>query len=183
MNLKPFVYTAAVSLLGLAAACSSSDKSKTTDSETLTVAAEEVTPQDSVQLFPYSAEFFQNAERKGNGMDSTWAETKTGLKYAIIEQKEGPKPSATDAVTVQYAGQLTNGMKFDSSYDRPEPATFPLNQVIKGWTEGLQLMSVGSIYEFYIPSELGYGEQGMPPAGIPGGAPLMFRVELLKIGE
>lgn len=186
MNLKPFAYAAAVSLVGLSAACSSNNKSNDSANADTVAVVDEATAAEAQfdpKVFPYTAEFFNNPERKGNGMDSTWAVTASGLKYAVIAQAEGAKPKAEDTVTVHYAGALTNGQQFDSSIDRGEPTSFPLNRVIKGWTEGLQLMSVGSTYEFYIPYDLGYGEQGQPQAGIPPFAPLMFRVELIKIGE
>ena len=106
--------------------------------------------------------------------------TASGLKYEVLKEGTGPKPSATDKVTVHYKGTLTDGTVFDSSYDRGQPATFPLNQVIKGWTEGVQLMPLGSKYKFTIPPELGYGARG---AGgkIPPNATLVFEVELIKI--
>ena len=91
-------------------------------------------------------------------------------------------PKATDTVTVNYKGTLMDGTTFDSSYDRGQPATFVLNQVIPGWTEGVQLMKVGSKYKFYIPSALGYGERGA--GGVIGpNAPLVFEVELVSIGQ
>ena len=106
--------------------------------------------------------------------------TASGLKYEVLKEGSGTKPTATDSVTVHYKGTLTDGTVFDSSYDRGQPATFPLNRVIKGWTEGVQLMSVGSKYRFTIPPELGYGAAG---AGgkIPPNSTLIFDVELLKI--
>lgn len=107
-------------------------------------------------------------------------QTDSGLQYRVITQTEGPKPAATDRVTVHYRGTLADGTQFDSSYDRGTPATFPLNGVIPGWTEGLQLMSVGSKYVFYIPPELGYGVGGIPDV-IPPNAVLIFEVELLAI--
>lgn len=109
-------------------------------------------------------------------------ELPSGLQYEVIKAAEGPKPVATDEVTVHYKGTLTNGFQFDSSIDRGQPATFTLNQVIPGWTEGLQQMSVGSKYRFFIPYSLGYGERG---AGkdIPPYSTLIFEVELLKIGK
>lgn len=107
--------------------------------------------------------------------------TASGLRYEILKDTIGEKPSATDKVTVHYTGKLTNGDIFDSSVERGEPATFPLNAVIKGWTEGVQLMSVGSKYRFYIPGNLAYGEQGVPQAGIGHNATLIFDVELLGI--
>lgn len=109
--------------------------------------------------------------------------TASGLQYEIIQDATGPKPAATDNVTVHYTGKLVDGKVFDSSVERGEPVTFPLNGVIKGWTEGVQLMSVGSKYKFYIPGNLAYGEQGVPQAGIGPNATLIFDVELLKIDK
>ena len=106
--------------------------------------------------------------------------TPSGLQYEVIEATLGQKPKATDKVRVHYEGTLTDGTVFDSSYKRGEPITFGLNQVIKGWTEGLQLMSVGSKYKLYIPYELGYGAQGAG-GSIPPYATLIFTVELLGI--
>lgn len=107
-------------------------------------------------------------------------ETPSGLQYEIITLGTGPKPADTSVVKVHYDGYLLDGKKFDSSRDRGEPATFPLNQVIRGWTEGVQLMPVGSRFKFYIPYQLGYGEQGSRDV-IPGGSLLIFDVELLEI--
>lgn len=106
--------------------------------------------------------------------------TPSGLQYTVTRMAEGAKPTAKDTVVVHYEGTLLDGTKFDSSYDRGEPIEFPLNQVIKGWTEGVQLMSVGSKYRLFVPYNLGYGEQG---AGgmIPPFATLIFDVELLDI--
>lgn len=106
--------------------------------------------------------------------------TPSGLQYEIIEATIGQKPKATDKVKVHYEGTLTDGTVFDSSYKRGEPITFGLNQVIKGWTEGVQLMSIGSKYKLYIPYQLGYGAQGAG-AAIPPYAALIFTVELLGI--
>ena len=105
--------------------------------------------------------------------------TKSGLKYRQVREGNGKKPKATDRVKVHYTGSLIDGTKFDSSVDRGEPLTFPLNQVIPGWTEGLQLMDEGSKYMLYIPYNLGYGEQ--PVGNIPPGSTLIFEVELLEI--
>lgn len=107
--------------------------------------------------------------------------TASGLQYEVLtEGNGGAKPSATDSVTVHYKGTLTDGKVFDSSYDRGQPATFPLNRVIPGWTEGVQLMTVGSKFKFTIPPDLGYGARGAPGA-IPPNATLVFEVELIKI--
>jgi FKBP-type peptidyl-prolyl cis-trans isomerase FklB len=104
----------------------------------------------------------------------------SGLQYKVLTEGTGKKPAATDQVKCHYCGTLIDGTKFDSSYDRNEPAVFGLNMVIAGWTEGLQLMSEGSKYELYIPYELGYGERGAHGA-IPPCAALIFTVELLEV--
>ncbi|MCC5943136.1 MAG: FKBP-type peptidyl-prolyl cis-trans isomerase [Balneolaceae bacterium] len=108
-------------------------------------------------------------------------ETESGLQYRILEEGDGPSPSASDEVEVHYRGTLISDEVFDSSYDRGEPVSFPLNRVIPGWTEGVQLMNVGSKYQFFIPADLAYGNN--PPQGsiIPPGAVLIFEVELLDI--
>ena len=106
--------------------------------------------------------------------------TNSGLQYQVLSAGDGPQPRASDEVTVHYKGTLTDGTEFDRSYRRGEPATFPLNRVIAGWTEGVQLMKVGAKYRFFIPSDLGYGERGAPP-DIPPDSVLIFEVELLKI--
>ncbi len=106
--------------------------------------------------------------------------TASGLQYKVLEAGTGLRPKATDTVNVHYRGTFIDGKTFDSSYDRGEPISFPLNRVIAGWTEGVQLMPVGSKYEFYIPYKLAYGERGAGGA-IPGYATLIFQVELLAI--
>ena len=106
--------------------------------------------------------------------------TDSGLQYEVIQEGSGPKPAAADRVRVHYEGSLTNGTVFDSSYSRGEPIEFPLNGVIPGWTEGLQLMNTGSTYRLFIPSDLGYGSQGAGPQ-IPPYSTLIFEVELLDI--
>lgn len=105
--------------------------------------------------------------------------TASGLQYRVIEAGEGDSPKATDIVTVHYAGRLVDGNEFDSSYKRGEPAQFGVNQVIPGWQEALQLMKTGSKYELVIPSDLAYGDQGAGGV-IPGGATLVFEVELFE---
>ncbi|MBQ5388325.1 MAG: FKBP-type peptidyl-prolyl cis-trans isomerase [Paludibacteraceae bacterium] len=116
----------------------------------------------------------ENAKREGVKV------TESGLQYEVIDGTIGQKPKATDKVRVHYEGTLIDGTVFDSSYKRGESITFGLNQVIKGWTEGLQLMSVGSKYKLYIPYQLAYGERGAG-ANIPPYAALIFTVELLGI--
>lgn len=106
--------------------------------------------------------------------------TESGLAYKIIEAGSGATPKETDMVKVHYTGKLTDGSVFDSSVERNQPATFPLNRVIKGWTEGVQLIKPGGKIKLVIPSELAYGDNGAPPK-IPGGATLTFDVELLEI--
>jgi FKBP-type peptidyl-prolyl cis-trans isomerase FklB len=106
-------------------------------------------------------------------------ETPSGLQYKVITESIGKKPTATDTVEVHYHGKLLDGTVFDSSIARGETIEFPLNQVISGWTEGLQLMSEGSKFEFYIPSNLAYGDQDM--GLIKGGSTLIFEVELFKV--
>ena len=106
--------------------------------------------------------------------------TESGLQYLVLVAGDGPKPKVTETVKVHYHGTLIDGTVFDSSVDRGQPTTFPLNRVISGWTEGLQLMPVGSKYKFFIPSQLAYGERSPSPK-IPAGSTLIFEVELLEI--
>jgi FKBP-type peptidyl-prolyl cis-trans isomerase len=105
-----------------------------------------------------------------------------GLQYKILKEGSGPKPTVNDTVTVNYRGTLVNGKEFDSSYKRGQPTTFPVGGVIKGWTEALQLMPVGSKWELYIPADLAYGDNPPDPSIRPGDA-LIFEVELLSIAQ
>lgn len=116
-----------------------------------------------------------------NLQNSDVFQTDSGLQYRVIREGDGPRPTATDQVEVHYRGTLLSDEVFDSSYDRGEPVVFPLNRVITGWTEGLQLMSVGSEYQFFIPADLAYGNNPPPGSTIPPGAVLIFDVELLDI--
>lgn len=122
-----------------------------------------------------AGEDFLAANKKKEGVKAT----ASGLQYQVIKEGTGAQPKATDTVKVHYTGTLLDGKKFDSSVDRGEPAEFPLNGVIKGWTEGLQLMKTGAKYKFFIPSDLAYGENS--PPGIPPNSVLTFDVELLEV--
>jgi FKBP-type peptidyl-prolyl cis-trans isomerase FklB len=106
--------------------------------------------------------------------------TASGLQYKVIKEGNGPQPKATDTVVANYRGTLIDGTEFDSSYKRGQAATFPLSGVIKGWTEGLQLMKVGSKYQFFIPSSLAYGDRAMSPE-IGANSTLIFEVELVGV--
>lgn len=106
----------------------------------------------------------------------------SGLQYKVLKEGSGPKPTASDTVSCNYRGTLINGKEFDSSYKRGEPTSFPVGGVIKGWTEALQLMPVGSKWQLFIPPDMAYGDRGAPP-DIGPGETLIFEVELLSIGE
>ena len=115
----------------------------------------------------------ENAKKEGV------QETESGLQYKVLKEGTGKSPKATDVVEVNYEGKLLDGTVFDSSYERGQPIEFPLNQVIAGWTEGVQLMKEGGKYEFYIPADIAYGEAGN--AGIEPNSTLIFTVELLEV--
>ena len=117
---------------------------------------------------------FLEENKKKEGVKTT----ASGLQYKVVKEGNGPQPKATDTVTVNYRGTLINGTEFDSSYKRGQPATFPVNGVIKGWTEALQLMKVGSKYQLFIPSSLAYGERAVSP-DLSANSTLIFEVELL----
>lgn len=117
----------------------------------------------------------ENAKKEGV------KQTESGLQYVVLQEGEGEKPGPTSQVTTHYQGSYISGQVFDSSYQRGQPATFGLNQVIPGWTEGLQLMTAGSKYRFFVPTHLAYGEKGAGGAIEPN-ATLLFDVELISIG-
>jgi FKBP-type peptidyl-prolyl cis-trans isomerase len=121
------------------------------------------------------------APAASSAASAEWKTTASGLKYQVLKQGNGPaSPKATDTVKVHYHGTLLNGTVFDSSVERGQPISFPLNRVIKGWTEGLQLMKVGDKFKFEIPPDLAYGPNSPSPK-IPPNSTLVFEVELLGI--
>lgn len=131
--------------------------------------------EDAQQAIAEGAAFLkENGEREGV------TTTKSGLQYEVLTEGTGKSPKATDKVRCHYEGKLIDGSIFDSSYQRGEPADFGLNQVIPGWTEGVQLMKEGAKYRFYIPYVLGYGERGAG-SSIPPYSTLIFDVELVKV--
>lgn len=129
----------------------------------------------AVEVKKKGAEFLDNFVKKEGA-----TKTASGLAYKVIKEGTGPTPKETDIVKVHYHGTLTDGTVFDSSRERGKEVSFPLNRVIRGWTEGVQTMKVGGITKFVIPSELAYGDAGAPPK-IRGGETLVFEVELLGI--
>lgn len=135
----------------------------------------ELTEKKSVEIKAVGERFLRENLKKENVKS-----TASGLQYIVEKEGTGIQPAATDEVTVHYTGKLLDGTVFDSSVSRGEPATFPLNRVIPGWTEGVQLMKEGAKYTFFIPSDLAYGPQGVPNA-IPPHSTLIFDVELIKV--
>lgn len=166
-----------------------------------TRAVEQVLKGEKLEMTPTQAQtlvqtFFQEQQEKAgqkareageqylaeNGKREGVTTTASGLQYEVLTPAIGQKPTASDRVRCHYEGRLIDGTVFDSSYQRGEPATFPLNGVIAGWTEGLQLMAIGAKYRFFIPFNLAYGTQGAG-GSIPPYAALVFDVELLGINE
>ncbi len=162
------------------------EKQAMTDEEAAAIRQEYIQKMQAAQQAETSAAGEKNlaegqeflAENKANEGVKT---TDTGLQYKVMTMGDGAKPAATDTVKVHYRGTLLDGTEFDSSYARNEPISFALNRVIAGWTEGVQLMPVGSKFMFYIPPGLGYGAGGGGP--IPPNSTLIFEVELLAIEE
>ncbi|WP_375752329.1 FKBP-type peptidyl-prolyl cis-trans isomerase [Vibrio sp. HN007] len=149
------------------------------------VALEELDKRVATKMQEVAAEKAAAAKKEGDDFRTEFekqegvTKTESGLLYQVMTSAEGDKPASTDTVEVHYKGTLIDGTQFDSSYDRNAPATFPLDRVIPGWTEGVQLMPVGSKFKFVIPPELAYGEQDTPT--IPANSTLVFEVELLSI--
>ncbi|MDE6400882.1 MAG: FKBP-type peptidyl-prolyl cis-trans isomerase, partial [Muribaculaceae bacterium] len=143
--------------------------------QTIQTYLQELTEKKAAEIKAVGDKFLQENLKKENVNV-----TASGLQYIVEKEGTGAQPSATDEVTVHYTGKLLDGTVFDSSVSRGEPATFPLNRVIPGWTEGVQLMKEGGKYTFFIPSDLAYGPQGVPNA-IPPHPTLIFEVELIKV--
>lgn len=160
---------AAVLMMGMASCSNNSSNSENT---------EETTPDYGQQIKDNKTlgrEFMEE-----NAKNDSVVQTQSGLQYMVLKEGTGAKPGPTDTVTVHYTGRLLDGTVFDSSVESNEPATFPLNRVIPGWTEGLQLMSEGAKYRLFIPSELAYGSKGAGDKILPN-ATLIFDVELIKV--
>jgi len=164
-----------LSIIGLMAGCVAGPED---------VARQEQNKAEERQVAEHPAEskVTQTSGQKGTSVSAgDFRTTDSGLKYKVVNKGTGARAKASSTVVCHYRGWLDDGTEFDSSYKRNEPTEFPLNGVIAGWTEGLQLINEGGKIELEIPSDLGYGPRGMPAAGIPGGATLHFEVELIKV--
>ena len=171
--MKKFLFSAiaAMLMMGMASCGGNTESSEATET------TEEAAPDSGEQIkdnLTLGREFLAE-----NAKNDSVVQTESGLQYMVLKEGTGAKPGPTDNVTVHYTGRLLDGTVFDSSVDG-EPATFPLNRVIPGWTEGLQLMSEGAKYRLFIPSELAYGENGAGDKILPNST-LIFDVELIKV--
>lgn len=177
-------------LLGAASlsfsSCNSEKNAETSDSADLTAEAAAV-EQTSILASPSEGieEFLSSVRTQyaPSSVDTTFRTTDSGLRYLVVSEGSGISPEATDNVTVHYTGRHLDGSVFDSSVERGEPTSFPLDRVIKGWTEGLQLMKEGGKTIFYIPANLAYGSTGTPGGPIGPDEPLIFEVELIKVNK
>ena len=175
--MKKIRIIAGAAILIAMGACGSKAEAEGQSSGTEAPAEETVAPAREVNSISPEVDSLRQSV-VAQGVDYTT--TPSGLKYRVLREGTGKQPESAEAVvTVNYEGNLLDGTVFDSSFKRNEPATFPLNRVIPGWTEGVQLMKDGAIYEFLIPYNLAYGEMGGGP--IPPKADLVFVVELIKV--
>jgi FKBP-type peptidyl-prolyl cis-trans isomerase FkpA len=180
-ELKPFGFTFDYKAFTDGFKASVDGNTKITEDEAVTIVQqtiEESMKREAEANLEAGKKFLEENAKK-NGVITT----ESGLQYEVVRDADGPKPRADGTVRVNYEGTLIDGKVFDSSYKRGEPAEFPLDQVIMGWTEGIQLMSPGSRYKFYIPPELGYGDQPVGNGLIPANSVLIFDVELLNVFE
>lgn len=178
MKLKSFRMAAVVAVLfGMMSCGSKVNTAELSDSPSVDTAAEIL--DSNVALDSALTQMADSVTADAKPGPDGYITTPSGLKYKVIKKGSGRTPTAADVVNVDYEGKLVDGTVFDSSYQRGESIEFPLNRVIAGWTEGLQLMQEGAEYEFYIPYQLAYGEQGSGP--IPPKSDLIFKVELHQV--
>ncbi len=173
LNTKMFLKTLALSSAGfvLMSCSEQASENEATAEDTMAQMTEE-----AEQVMSDTSSFLEENKSKP-GIEVTGS----GLQYKVLLEGTGKRPMATDRVTVHYEGTLTDGTVFDSSYQRGQPIDFGLNQVIRGWTEGVQLMQEGAKYKFFIPSELAYGPRGTPGGPIGPNEDLIFTVELIRV--
>jgi FKBP-type peptidyl-prolyl cis-trans isomerase FklB len=169
---------------GIADALAGPDRLLTDDEiqEAMTVFQEELRTKRAERAEELAAENKEEGKAflAANGKKKGVKTTKSGLQYKVLKEGDGPTPKATDTVTTHYRGTLIDGTEFDSSYSRGEPTSFPVDGVIAGWTEALQMMKVGSKWQLFVPADLAYGDEGAG-GDIGPGATLIFEIELLKI--